>query len=475
MAPSRSSPASAFRKIPAVNDLLERTEVRALVARYSRGFITDLIREALDGLRRDMESGSAGAADVEGFAGALAGRLEKAISRRFGGHLGPVLNATGVIVHTNLGRSPLSREAMRRASSAAEGYCDLEYDLREGARGSRQTNLDSHLARLLPGSRGLVVNNNAGAVFLALNSLAEGKEVLISRGELVEIGGSFRIPDIMAKSGAILHEVGTTNRTRLGDFETALGERTGLLLKVHTSNYRIVGFVEEASVEQMAGLARRSGIPLMVDQGSGNLLDLSGFGLADEIPVGRILEAGADVVTFSGDKLLGGPQAGILCGREDLVGRAKANPIYRALRPGRMAVAALEATLETFVAGDPMKEIPTLAMLSMPALEIRRRCEALAVRLEGAALECDLVEGASKVGGGAAPIHEIATWLLALKPRAASAEAWEEGLRRGRTPVVARVRDGRLLVDLRTIPEEKDAELAGALLAALEGKRPAAS
>jgi L-seryl-tRNA(Ser) seleniumtransferase len=467
---SRQQTATLFRKIPPVNAVLERPEVVALARRYSRSFITNLVREALEDLRRDVETGKADLSSVERFSEDLSGRLEETISERFGSHLIGVLNATGVIVHTNLGRSPLPPKAVERITRAASSYCDLEYRLDEGERGSRQELMESLLMRLFPGTRGLAVNNNAGAVLLALNTLAEGREVPISRGELVEIGGSFRIPDVMAKSGAILREVGTTNRTRSGDFEEALSERTGLILKVHSSNYRIVGFVEETPLERLAALARERGLPLMVDQGSGNLLDLSPFGIDDEPTVADLLREGADVVTFSGDKLLGGPQAGIVVGREDLVAAMKTNPLYRALRPDKTTVAALEATLESFVAGDPLREIPTLRMLSLTADRIGARAEAMASSLRkcpGEILEARVVPGSSRVGGGAAPVNELPTRLLALKPRSMSAERYESALRRGRPPVVARVREGWLQLDLRTVPEEEEGRLQQALVDSL--------
>jgi len=464
---SGDNTASTLRMIPAVSVLLDRAEIAALASRYSREFITDLVREAVEDLRRAAAAGTIDGPGVARFADDLPSRLERMVSRRFEKRTAPVLNATGVIVHTNLGRSPLSAEALARSASVASGYCDLEYDLAAGGRGSRQGQIEALLGALFPGRRGLAVNNNSGAVMLALNTIAEGKEVVISRGELVEIGGSFRIPDVMAKSGVLLREVGTTNRTRLGDFESALSERTGLLLKVHRSNYRIVGFTEDASLADMAALGRARGIPVLVDQGSGNLLDLSAYGLRDEPTAGALLQAGADVVTFSGDKLLGGPQAGIIVGREDLVDAMKRNPFYRALRPDKITVAALEATLESFVAGDPLREIPTLRMLVTSPGEIRRRSEAFASRIEKSApgrFEVRVEEGVSRVGGGAAPMEDIPTFLIHLRPRTGTVEDLEAALRLGRPPVVARVREGWLIADLRTVPEEREAELGEALL-----------
>jgi L-seryl-tRNA(Ser) seleniumtransferase len=406
---------------------------------------------------------------VERFTETLPSRIEEAISRRFGGRVATVLNATGVIVHTNLGRSPLSRQAVARMAEAAAGYCDLEYRVDSGERGSRQEHIESLIARLLPGYTGFAVNNNAGAVLLALNTLAEGREVLISRGELVEIGGSFRIPDVMAKSGGVLHEVGTTNRTRIADFESALSDRTGLLLKVHTSNYRIVGFVEETPLARLVDLGRKRGVPVLVDQGSGNLLDLSAHGVKNEPTVSDLLRDGADVVTFSGDKLLGGPQAGILAGRTEILARMRANPLYRALRPDKMTVAGLEATLEAFVAGSALEEIPALRMLTRSAADVRARTEAFLGRLTtkaGGDLEMRVEAGVSRVGGGAAPMEDLPTFLLAVRPRTMSAESYEGALRLGSPPVVARVREGWVLLDLRTILDDQEEALFGALIAA---------
>ena len=470
MATEKFNPGAVLRRIPQVDILLGRPEVAALARKYSRSFIADLVRKHLAALRTAVASGEASGAEVDLFAGRLAAGLETAIQGRFGGRLTGVINATGVIVHTNLGRSPLAPEAIRRASAALAGYCDLEYDLGEGRRGSRLAYIGSLLAGLFPGSAGIVVNNNAGAVLLALNTLAQRREVLLSRGELVEIGGSFRIPEVMERGGAGLREVGTTNRTRLADYERGISEATALLMKVHCSNYRIVGFVEETPLADLAALGRRKGLPLLVDQGSGNLLDLEPCGLKDEPPVAALLTAGADVVSFSGDKLLGGPQAGLLVGRPDLIESMKKNPLYRALRPDKGCIAALEATLEIFAGGEPLREIPTLAMLSMEAETIRTRAEALRERLRGSGkgkIAATVIEGSSRVGGGSAPGQDLPTWLVALELPGSALNELDAALRCGTPPVVGRVRDDRYLIDLRTVPPERDGEVAKAVEAAL--------
>src|SRR6185436_11506334 len=305
-----------------------------------------------------------------------------------------VINATGVLVHTNLGRSPLVPAAIRRMAEVASVYTTLEYDLEEGSRGSRSVHAQRLFGKLFPGWAAHVVNNNAAAVLLALNTLAEGREVIVSRGELVEIGGSFRIPDVMRKGQAVLKEVGTTNRTRLADYEAAIGSGTALLLKVHTSNYRIVGFTKQVSLPELSELGRRRSLPVMVDQGSGNLLDLSHHGIGDEPPVAALLAQGADLVTFSGDKLLGGPQSGILVGRGDLIEKIRKNPLSRALRVDKLTYAALEATLETYVRGRANEELPVLRMMEQSEAlveERTRRCAARIQELGGGTIQTEIL------------------------------------------------------------------------------------
>ena len=386
--------------------------------------------------------------------------------------LRPVLNATGVVLHTNLGRAILPESAGRRMIEAARAYTTLEYDLERGRRGSRSAHLDRLLGLLFPGRGALVVNNNAAAVLLALNTLAEGREVIVSRGELVEIGGSFRVPDIMRKSGAILREVGTTNRTRLADYESALGPHTALLMKVHPSNYRIIGFAEQAGLRDVCALARRRRTPVLMDQGSGNLVDLEPYGVRNEPTVQQALADGAAVVACSGDKLLGGPQAGLLVGRADLIKKMKDNPLSRALRADKTTIAALEAVLREHAAGTAVASLPVLRMIALDAAAIEARARRLAEALRpraGDGLAIDIVRGASLTGGGSAPEEGLPTALLAVRSAGLSARAIDEALRRSDPPVIARIEGGRVLLDLRTVPEEEDGTV-GEALAAIAGQ-----
>jgi L-seryl-tRNA(Ser) seleniumtransferase len=445
------------RSLPAVGRLLEDPSLSDAISRWGRPLVTELLREEIDQARR----------------GSPAGDWARLVEERAVALLEPaprvVINATGVVAHTNLGRSTLSEEAARRVAQAATCYLDLEYDVARGRRGDRMDHLAPLLARLFPGRASLAVNNNAGAILLALRALAKGREVVISRGELVEIGGSFRIPDILAASGAKLVEVGTTNRTRLADYEAAMGTRTGALLKVHTSNFAVVGFTEEASIEDLAGLARDRALPLVVDWGSGDLVDLAAHGIPDELPVGALLDRGADLVTFSGDKLLGGPQAGLVVGREDLVKRLRKDPFARILRLDRLQIAALHATLSAYVRGCAFDEIPTLRMLALPAEEIGAR--ALSVAHDAARRAPDLrwriEDGVSRPGGGSSPVGAIPTKLLVIEPARGGIAAVERRLRQASPPVVARIHDGALLLDLRTVLPEQDAALATALATAI--------
>jgi L-seryl-tRNA(Ser) seleniumtransferase len=377
--------------------------------------------------------------------------------------LGPVVNATGVVLHTNLGRallSPLAQERLRQVSSA---YSNLEMDLPRKERGSRYAHVEGPLRRLSGGEAALVVNNCASAVLLALETLARGREVIVSRGELIEIGGEFRIPDIMRRSGALLREIGTTNRTHLKDYANAIGPETGLILKVHTSNYRVVGFTAAVASRELAELGRARGIPVMEDLGSGCFVDLTRHGFPYEPTVPEVVASGVDLVSFSGDKLLGGPQAGILVGRAELIERLARNPLNRALRIDKLTVAALEATLYAYEAGTALETIPTLRMLTEPLASIRRRARRVLARVAAEtqrALGAHVVESRSQVGGGALPTVELPTAAVALGTPGRPAERLDEALRSGRPPVLGRLLDDHLLLDCRTVLPADVAALA---------------
>jgi L-seryl-tRNA(Ser) seleniumtransferase len=449
--------AALWREIPAVHELLARPAVAEWCARAGRDYVTARIREALDEVR-----GEIAAAPDEATARSLLDSLEARIAAGVRAGLEPsleaVINASGVILHTNLGRAPLSLAAAQAAAEAAGAYTNLEYDLATGRRGKRDVHAATLLRHLL-GAPAVVVNNNAAAVFLALHELAAGGEVIVSRGELVEIGGSFRIPDIMARSGATLREVGTTNRTRLADYERAVNERTRLLLRVHRSNFRIVGFTESPALEDLAALAKAKGLPLLEDLGSGCLVDLRPFGVADEPEVRASLRAGVDLVTFSGDKLLGGPQAGIIAGRGGLVARVRGNPLFRALRVDKLTYAALGATLRSWVTGR-LDELPVVRMIRMTRAEIAARAREVQSACAARGVGLETREGVSVIGGGSTPGQSLPTLLLAVAGHAAEID---RQLRRHTPPVIARVEDEHVLFDLRTVLPGQDSVLAGAI------------
>ncbi len=464
--------AALTRRLPAVGKVLESPAWAPVREAFGAALVTDLLREELERLRVEALAGRIGPErlEAETLPERLASRVEArarlllAQSPRF------VINATGVVAHTNLGRSVLSEAAARRVAEAAGFYMDLEYDLREGRRGSRHDHLEPLLGRLFPGHAAFVVNNNASAVLLALRALARGREVVVSRGELVEIGGAFRVPEVLAASGARLREVGTTNRTRLGDYEAALTPRTGAILKVHQSNFRIVGFTEEASIRELSALARGAAVPLVVDEGSGDLVDLAPLGIRDELPVTSVLAEGADLVTFSGDKLLGGPQAGLAVGRPDLVRRLRKDPLARAVRIDRLRVAALRETLSAYVRGRAFEEVPTLRMLALAPEAIGERAERLrqeVVERTGLAGRVRVVDGVSRTGGGSSPLGELPTRLLEVQGRDGDAAPLERALRSGDPPVIGRIHEGRLLLDLRTVLPSQDDVLSRRLLEVL--------
>jgi L-seryl-tRNA(Ser) seleniumtransferase len=431
-------PSNPLRGLPSVNELLADPRLSALERERGRGLAVEAARTALARAREDLKAG--------GEAGDLAERAVAEADSIAAPRLRRVLNATGVVVHTNLGRAPLAPEALERVLGVAAGYSNLEYELEAGERGSRQDHVTPLLRELTGAEDALVVNNNAAAVLLAVAALAEGRDVLVSRGELVEIGDGFRIPEVLARSGARLVEVGTTNRTRFADYEAAIGERTALILRVHQSNFRVVGFTEQPPLEALAGLARERGLVLVDDLGSG-ILDQIG----DEPTVRGSLAAGVQVVTFSGDKLLGGPQAGIVVGRADLVERLRRHPLQRALRADKLTLAALEGTLALYRAGG---STPVLRMLQEPAQNVRARAERLA-QLTGGHVEPTV----ARAGGGSLPLAEIESFACALE------EGLAEPLRRGDPPVVGIVRDGTLLLDCRTLGDEEVDEAAQAVAA----------
>jgi L-seryl-tRNA(Ser) seleniumtransferase len=453
------------RRLPSVDEVLREPAVRELETRHGREPVLRQLRPLLEEAR--ALAGRGDETSLGAALSALTDRLAARLAAAAAPSLVSVINATGVVIHTNLGRAPLSAAAAARVAAVASSYSNLEFDLAAGERGSRETHAEGRLRALLGAEATAVVNNNAAAVLLAVNTLAEGREVVVSRGELVEIGGSFRIPDILRKGGARLREVGTTNRTRLADYEAALGPDTGLILKVHPSNFRIVGFTGAPTLPELAALARARRLPLVEDLGSGALGPLpSGI---PEPTVAASLEAGADLVTFSGDKLLGGPQAGLLAGRKPVVDALRRNPLYRALRVDKMTLAALDSVLAAHETGRAVDEVPVVRMLALSAEDVRRRAKPLAERLaqEVPGLETTLAPGGSAVGGGAAPGTEVPTTLLALAHPARSAARLAADLRAGDPPVVARVADDRLVLDLRTVSPDEEPALADALLRAL--------
>jgi L-seryl-tRNA(Ser) seleniumtransferase len=468
---SDETPAQTLRALPSVDALLRTPEALALRGSVGAARLTTLARAVTDGLRAELLSrnGEARDGDAPGREALLAEaarRLARAADAERARGLRRVVNATGVVLHTNLGRAPLSEAAREAVAREAAGYCALEYDLATGARGRRGARAEALLAELAGAEDALVVNNCAAAALLVLTALARGGETIVSRGELVEIGGDFRVPDVMAQSGARMVEVGTTNRTRLDDYEQAVNDETRLILRVHPSNYRIVGFTHAPTLAELSGLARRRGLLLYEDAGSGALLDLAPHGLAGEPVIRESVEAGADVVTFSGDKLLGAAQAGLVVGRREVVERLRRHPLYRALRADKLALAALEATLDAYARQTAVAEVPALRMLSTAVEEIERRALAFTRRLGGraAGLRAEVVRGHSAVGGGSAPTTHPPTALVALTHQTLSADALEERLRRARPPVVARILDGRVVLDLRTVAPEEEADLLNALI-----------
>ena len=489
-----ASKADLFRRLPSVDELLRGPEFTSMIAAEGHPPVAEAARVVLSLLRAEINSGTL---DPKGVDLALSG-LHEAVERRLrqalATSLRTVINATGVILHTNLGRAPLSSAALDHIHETAGDYSNLEFDLTAGERGKRDVHVDRLFRKLLddgvndlPPRAGacpegaqrlegtpapttistIVVNNNAAAVLLALNTIAEGGEVIVSRGELVEIGGSFRIPDVMTKSNVALREVGTTNRTRIQDYEKAITEKTRLLLRVHRSNFEITGFTEQPELAELVELARKRKLPLMEDLGSGALIDLHTLGIAGETSVLDSLRVGVDVVSYSGDKLLGGPQAGMLSGRSDLIACMRSNSLFRALRVDKLTYAALEATLLAYVKHD-YDAIPALRMMRISKEEIGSRAEKIAAQIRSHELTAEIIGGESVIGGGAAPSTTLPTQLIAITSTESSANQLAARLRASNPPLIARVEDDRVLLDLRTVFPEQDEQVVQALRAATQ-------
>ncbi len=463
-----------LRKIPGVDEILSRPEIVNLLKTHSRTVVVEAIRRGLKRFREELLS-QEDLSQIEDSIFSfdhLYPLFQKEIALQVQPRLRRLINATGVVIHTNLGRSPLHASAIEHLVEVSRGYSNLEFDLDLGERGSRYDHVEEILCRLSGAESAMVVNNNAGAVLLALNTIAEGKEVIVSRGELVEIGGAFRIPDVMKRSGASLREVGTTNRTHPGDYQKAIGSQTALLLKVHTSNFRVMGFTSDVSLQDLVELGRQHELPVMNDLGSGCLVDLSRYGLEKEPIIPETINTGVDVVTFSGDKLLGGPQAGILLGKKSLLDLIKINPLTRALRIDKLTLAALESTLLLYLDEErAMEEIPVLRMLSLDTERLKQRGRRLLKRLPGVIekeAQITLREDVSQVGGGALPLQELPTMVIALKPFALSVNSLEEKLRKGELPIISRISKDELILDMRTVFDEEIPVLAEGIEKALK-------
>jgi L-seryl-tRNA(Ser) seleniumtransferase len=464
-----------LRALPSIDTLLRTDAGRALGERTGLQRLTTLARSVTDELRAELQARESADTPVaangdlsrEALLAEALKRLERAVERAESSGLRRVINATGVILHTNLGRAPLSDAARRAVAEEAAGYCTLEYDLETGARGKRGARVEELLSELTGAEAALVVNNCAAAALLILSTLAQGGETIISRGELVEIGGDFRVPDVMAQSGTRMVEVGTTNRTKLDDYRNAINLETQLILRVHPSNYRIVGFTAAPALAELTALARDNNLLVYEDAGSGALDDLGVYHLQDEPVIRESIKQGADIVSFSGDKLLGASQAGLIVGRSALIERCRKNPLYRALRADKLTLAALAATLEAHARGASFREVPALRMLAASYAEIEKRARAFLrrarTRLAADSFKFEIIDGESAIGGGSAPNTHPPTALIAITHAQLSATALEAKLRQARTPVVARILDERVVLDLRTVAVEEESELLDAL------------
>lgn len=453
-----------LRQIPAVDELLKEPAVRQWLVSRPRVLVLEAIRAALQLKRREIME-AAEDKDIGVSVPDIISRAWEILQDIASLNLRPVINATGVVVHTNLGRSILSEAAIQKVIEVSRSYSNLEYDIARGERGKRYMHIEGIIMRLTDAEAATVVNNNAAAVLLCLNTLAGGKEVIVSRGELVEIGGSFRIPEVMERSGAKLREVGATNKTHLKDYEKAVNENTGLLLKVHTSNYKMVGFTKEVSAEELSRLGRKYNIPVMWDLGSGSFVDLASYGIGDEPTVQRAAASGVDIVTFSGDKLLGGPQAGIIIGKKACLDPIRSNPLSRALRVDKMTLAGLEATLHQYLDMEKAaRDIPTLWMLTQPLSEIERKARLMYKGMEGiSGLTVSILDEHSQSGGGALPMGHLPTKAVAVSHEIMPVERLEAGLRTGSPPIIARIKEGLVLFDPRTLNDEEISKIIEAV------------
>ncbi len=465
-----SNPEALFSLIPSVDKILYHPKIQYLLSEYSSTLVKHIVTSTLNDLRISIRKNQLTRENLN--FDSVVDKICEVAERRLRPNLHTLVNATGVVVHTNLGRSPLSRKVAERILEVATSYSNLEYDLEKGSRGQRNSHLNSLIEELTGAQAVLAVNNNAAAVLLALGTLAKGKEVIVSRGELIEIGGSFRIPEVMAQSGAILREVGATNRTHPRDYVQAINENTALILKVHTSNYRIVGFTREISLDELVKIGREYNLPTMMDLGSGCLVDLSPFGLPDEVTVQEVIAKGIDIVSFSGDKLLGGPQAGILIGEKEYISLMGANPLARALRMDKLTLAGLEATLQEYIShGGPTGSIPTLAMIGKSSDELMIDAQEIAQVLESelrGQAQISVEQGVGRVGGGALPMSDLVGPRVSIRPTVFSAARLENSLRKGDPPVITIVKEGSVLIDPRTLLDNQAQIIPGLIVQAFK-------
>ena len=462
-----------YKMIPKVDELLEDEIIRNLDGKVPRKTIVDSVRLATDNVRAAIKDGR-GQEEVKGMIRDLGDTIAKMAVKKNSFQLRPVINATGVVIHTNLGRSPVSLEILDHLKEVAKGYSNLEYDLEKGSRGSRYSHLEDVVAEITGAESAMVVNNNAAAVLLVLSTLARDKEVIVSRGELIEIGGAFRIPDVMAQSGAKLIEVGTTNKTHKRDYEAAISEETGAIMKVHTSNYRIMGFTSAVEAAELKNVSEMHNIPLIEDLGSGVLIDLSKYGITYEPTVMDSLNSGVDVVTFSGDKLLGGPQAGIIVGKKEYIELMKKNPLTRAFRVDKFTISALEATFRFYLDMDSsVSRIPTLRMLTYPMDVLEEKAQRLLETIEGEGLGdrmgLSIEDEYSEVGGGSLPMEKLPTKCVVLELAEGSTARFEELLRSNSIPIIARIYKDKVYLDVRTIEDSEMEIVSKAVREAFDG------